>query len=86
MKDCNADLDEMEEKIVDVYPNPADDFVNLNIEVPAQIFVYNNMGQLVESFFCQDNQLRLVTSHYSNGLYLVQINGQVLGRFVVNHR
>lgn len=86
VKDCNADLDETEEKIVDVYPNPADDFVNLNIEVPAQIFVYNNMGQLVESFFCQDNQLRLVTSHYSNGLYLVQVNGQVLGRFVVNHR
>lgn len=86
VKDCNADLDEMEEKKADVYPNPADDFVNLNIEAPAQICVYNNMGQLVESFFCQDNQLRLVTSHYSNGLYLVQVNGQVLGRFVVSHR
>jgi len=83
---CNLQSGEVEAQTVSLYPNPADDFVSLDVEVPAQICIYNNMGQFVESFFCQDNQLRLATSHYKNGLYLVKADGQALGRFVVNHR
>ena len=82
---CNSQSGEIVEQTANLYPNPADDFVSLEVDVPAQICIYNNMGQLVESFFCQDNQLHLATSHYSNGLYLIRVNGQVAGRFVVSH-
>ena len=86
VKDCNADLDEREEKMVDVYPNPADGFVNLTVNESGVLRVYNALGQTVDSFVADDGQTRLVTENYPNGLYFVQMNGRSVGRFVVNHR
>lgn len=85
VKDCNADLDEMEGELVDVYPNPAGSFVNLTVNESGVLRVFNALGQTVDSFVADGGQTRLVTENYPNGLYFVQMNGRSVGRFVVQH-
>ena len=70
---------------IDVFPNPADGFVMLTTEGQGVIQVYNAMGQIVDSFVAENEQVKLVTEHYPNGLYFVQIDGKGYGRFVVSH-
>ena len=70
---------------MDVYPNPADDFVNLALEEYGVLRVYNVMGKLVDSFVAENGQTKLVTERYPNGMYFIQADGKYVGRFVVQH-
>lgn len=85
VKDCHVDSDEMEEKMVDVYPNPADDFVNLALDEYGVLRVYNVMGKLVDLFVAENGHTKLVTERYPNGVYFIQVDGKYVGRFVVQH-
>ena len=82
---CYDDLDETNGKIVGLFPNPADGFVNLSVEGSSMIQVYNVIGQLMDSFIVKNQQVRIETSSYPEGLYFVQANGQGVGKFVVRH-
>ena len=67
-----------------LYPNPANDFVTLSGEDLGTVSVFNAMGQRMETFEANGNELRIATSHYSEGIYFVKANSQTL-RFVVTH-
>ena len=82
---CDFSVDEENVMNIDVFPNPADGFVMLTTEGQGVIQVYNAMGQIVDSFVAENEQVKLVTEHYPNGLYFVQIDGKGYGRFVVSH-
>lgn len=82
---CYHDVIEMDKQALAVFPNPANGFVNLSVETLDEVRIYNVMGQLMESFVAESEQVRLVTKHYPNGVYVVQINGKGSARFVVNH-
>lgn len=77
-----------------VFPNPAGDFVNLQLpEVIshniAEIVVTDNLGRLVYSSATTDTQLQLKTTGWSNGLYTVTVrSGAMLwhSKLLVNHR
>lgn len=82
---CYHDVSEVDEQALVVFPNPADDFLNLSVETMDTVRIYNALGQLMDSFVAENEQVQLVTGRYPNGVYVVQVNGKVSARFVVSH-
>ena len=69
---------------VTLFPNPANDFVTLKGESLGTVRVYNAIGQKVDEFEANGSELRINTTGYENGLYVVKAGEQTL-RFVVKH-
>lgn len=82
---CYDGLDETDGQRVSLFPNPADAFVNLLAEGSSLVQIYNALGQLMDSFVSKNQQARIETSYYPEGLYFVQVNGLGFGKFVVRH-
>lgn len=82
---CYACIADDDMTALSLFPNPADGFVNLSLEVSGVVRVYNALGQMVDSFVAESGQTCLVTENYPNGLYYVQVNGHGAARFVVKH-
>ena len=72
------------EALTTLYPNPANDFVTLKGENLGTVRVYNALGQKMDEFEANGNELRINTTGYENGVYFVRADGQTL-RFVVTH-
>ena len=84
----NNAVPENENTKVALYPNPANDAVNILAEGDIQhIAVYNFLGQQVESFDMDGtNHFVLNTSNYATGVYMVNITtdkGSTTKRLVV---
>ncbi|MBQ4398091.1 MAG: redoxin domain-containing protein [Bacteroidales bacterium] len=69
---------------VTLFPNPANDFVTLKGESIGTVRVFNTIGQKVDEFEANGSELRINTTGYENGLYVVKAGEQTL-RFVVKH-
>lgn len=69
---------------VSLFPNPANDFVTLKGESLGTVCVYNTLGQKMDEFEANGSELRINTTGYENGLYVVKAGEQTL-RFVVKH-
>jgi Secretion system C-terminal sorting domain/SprB repeat len=63
---------------ISVYPNPASNFVNLNMEAAAnsQVTFYNAAGQVVLQKMTEGSQNRIDISNLAKGDYLVAINNE----------
>lgn len=69
------DVTQVEEKVQNLalYPNPACDFVQVQLEAPALVSVYNSNGlEVLRSF----SQGQLDVSGLANGLYFIKIDGK----------
>ena len=69
-----------------VYPNPAENQLNIMARGLQRIAVYNAMGQLVETKEMTGDQCVLSVGNYRVGLYTLQIvtsNGVVTRSIVV---
>ena len=82
--DCEDGVSQYDNPAITVYPNPANDFVTLSGESLGTVYIYNALGQKVDEFEANRNELRISTTGYENGLYVVKAGGQTL-RFVVKH-
>lgn len=67
-----------------LFPNPANDFVTIKGESLGTVRVYNTLGQKMDEFEANGSELRINTTGYANGLYVVKAGEQTL-RFVVKH-
>lgn len=67
-----------------LFPNPANDFVTLKGENLGTVRIYNALGQKVDEFKANDNELCINTSGYGNGVYFIKVNNTTL-RFVITH-
>ena len=67
-----------------VSPNPANDFVTLKGENLGTVSVFNALGQKVEEFETNGNELRFGVGHYENGIYYLRAGKQTM-KFVVRH-
>ena len=79
-------LSEMDVENVSVYPNPAENQLNIAAEGLQRIAVYNAMGQLVETKVADGNQFVLQVRDYASGLYTIQVvtaNGVVTRSIIV---
>jgi hypothetical protein len=60
---------------ISIYPNPADDFININLNstAPAVIKILDLTGQVIETRQVQknENRIRMDIATYSSGVYLI---------------
>ena len=66
----------------DVYPNPANDFLFVNMK--GEYRIINMMGQTVMTGGNNDAIQQIDVSGLSNGLYFISINGSTM-KFIVKH-
>lgn len=81
--ECTTQVME-ESKTLSLFPNPANDYVELKGEVNGPVTVYNFLGQIVEKTLAHGETVRLNTTRYQNGVYFVKTTETTL-RFVVKH-
>ena len=62
-----------EENNVQIYPNPADNHINVAAENIEMVSVYNSVGQLVETINANGNQVVVNTAKYNSGIYFVRV-------------
>jgi hypothetical protein len=71
---------------VSVYPNPAADFItiSLNQSLSDQEYkIFDPSGKVLKSGVLQSNENQIDISNFSNGLYLLFVNGHPAQRFSV---
>ncbi len=83
MVDDTWSVDENEASIT-LFPNPANDFVTLKGESLGTVRVYNTLGQVMDEFEANGSELRINTTCYENGVYVVKVGEQTM-KFVVKH-
>ena len=72
------------QSFVNLYPNPANDFVTLSGENLGTVRVYNVLGQKMDEFDTENTELRINTTNYENGVYFIKTNETTL-RFLITH-
>ena len=72
---------------VNVYPNPANNVINVNANSNINtVEVFNMMGQQVAAFDANDTNVQINTTALSNGMYMMKItteNGVINQKFTV---
>jgi hypothetical protein len=76
-----ASVSDLNETSLTVYPNPAQNELNVSgVSVGATINVYNNVGQVVLSTVATDNLMNLDVANFVSGIYTVKtISGTNVG-------
>ncbi len=86
--DCTSIGENTLEEMVDLYPNPAKDFVSVRAEFEIdQVAVYSLRGELLLSIQPDSKDVRMGISRFGSGMYLVRIitdNGVVTKRLVID--
>lgn len=72
-----------------IYPNPANDIVNINSVIPnTTIKIINLSGQLIHSIEASDSMETIRIGNLSNGLYFIEVemnNKTTIKKLIVNH-
>ena len=84
-----VDVKTTEENKIDVYPNPARDFVKISAisSQPSAVRIYNCLGMLVEEFEMYSEEAEVNVSDYKPGIYFIDINnatGRTVKKFIVH--
>jgi PKD repeat protein len=61
---------------VGVYPNPANNLLNINISgnyAKVSVYIYNAVGNLMQSFMMNDQNEQIKLDHYSQGMYFIHV-------------
>ena len=77
----------VEEQATDfsIAPVPANDFVNITGENLGKVSIYNAIGQRVEEFDTEGDNLRISATDYPNGIYFVRTAQGETRRFIIAH-
>ena len=80
-------INEVEENLVSVYPNPANNYINVNATSNIEnVEVYTISGQKVGNFTANSTTTTISTANLTSGLYLMKIhteNGVINQKFSV---
>ena len=66
-------LNQLTNKPINVYPNPAKDVVNINCVGMKDIHIVNSLGQVVRQLKVNTNMLKIDISELAKGLYLLKL-------------
>ncbi len=80
-------VEEMESDI-EIYPNPAKDFVKLSANSCqlSTIRIYNHLGILIEETEMNSDEVEINVSEYNSGVYFISIqteNGNLIKKFII---
>lgn len=76
------------EAVARLFPNPADHNLQIEAEGMTQVFVYNQLGQLVYASKCDANMLNVNVKDWAEGIYFVKlqtVQGLVTHRVAIVH-
>ena len=79
---------ENEAQLVNLFPNPADQSINIEAEDMTHVTVYNMLGQYVYDADVEGNMMKINVSEWNEGIYLIRIQtaqGQLSRRVSVVH-
>ena len=68
-----------------LFPNPANNYVTLKGENLGTVSLYNALGQKIDAFEADGNELTFPTNRYPNGVYLVKV-AETTHRLIINHQ
>ena len=68
-----------------IAPVPASDFVSITGENLGKVSIYNAIGQRVEEFDTEGDNLSISTTDYPNGIYFVRTASGETQRFIIAH-
>lgn len=73
-----VDVEVIEEKNVNIYPNPAKDFVRVSAvsNQPSAVRIYNTLGMLVEEIEMNSEEIEIDLSSYNSGIYFINISNE----------
>lgn len=74
----------VEENSVVLFPNPANENITLKGVRQGLVSIYNTLGQKLDEFNAEGDELIIATSKYENGIYFVK-TGESVMKFVVKH-
>lgn len=83
-----TDVTEMETSSAHLFPNPADQSINVEAEGITHVTVYNMLGQLAYEADVDGNRMKINVSEWNEGIYLMKIQtgmGQVMRRVSIAH-
>lgn len=83
-----TDVTEMETSSAYLFPNPADQSINVEAEGMTHVTVYNMLGQLTYEADVDGNRMKINVSEWNEGIYLMKIQtgmGQVMRRVSIAH-
>jgi hypothetical protein len=83
-----TDVTEMETSSAHLFPNPADQSINVEAEGMTHVTVYNMLGQLAYEADVDGNRMKINVSEWNEGIYLMKIQtgmGQVMRRVSIAH-
>ena len=68
-----------------VYPNPANNYVMVEVVDYTDMLLYNSLGALVKNIRLVPGQNAVRIDELSNGFYMYSIDGSSFKRLVVSH-
>lgn len=79
-------VDELSQIEAKLYPNPTNDVLNIVFEnqMEGNLTVRDISGRVIESMNLNGNKATINANHLSKGYYSVDLNGQFIGKFIVN--
>ena len=83
-----TDVTEMETSSAHLFPNPADQSINVEAEGMTHVTVYNMLGQLAYEADVDGNRMKINVSEWNEGIYLMKIQtgmGLVMRRVSIAH-
>ena len=72
VEDCESSIDVVEENQILVYPNPAKD--NITLEADEDIFIFNNLGQVVKQVNNPKGKITINIQDLPKGTYYLKIS------------
>ena len=81
--ECTEGIEETDH-VLTLYPNPANDFITIKGVKLDTVSIFNALGQKVDEFEANGNELYFDTAKYSNGIYFIKA-GETVMKFVVKH-
>ena len=66
-------------------PNPANGFLTIKGENMGMVSIFNMLGQKMETYLADDDELTISTVQYPNGMYFVRTANGETKRFIIAH-
>lgn len=84
--DYSTDIKEVQSIEYKVFPNPAQDVVNINCKNSNnnQVLIYNITGQVVYNNMFNTSQFKINTSDFKEGIYFIKISNKIQ-KLIVKH-
>ena len=75
-----VDVETVEERNVNIYPNPARDFVRVSTVNGQQstVKIYNTIGMLVDEIEMSSDEIEINVTDYNPGIYFINIRNEEL--------